>query len=163
MQDKGALVVLALVVLVAGAVIYARFGRAPAAPAPPAGTEAPFVELAHGERSRVTERANYLITSEDELRRLWTLISDNTMPPAVDFTRYVVIAVFAGEEPTAGYAIRVSKITDDDRRIVAVSINAPGISCLAAEVITTPYQVLRVPRTDLPWTHEDEQTVTSCL
>ncbi|MFA6415038.1 MAG: protease complex subunit PrcB family protein [Candidatus Paceibacterota bacterium] len=131
---------------------------------PPAVAQAavPFTTLAQGDRSKVARRTNYLITSRDQLSELWKMLDTTTKPPSIDFTTEAVIAVFAGEEPTAGHAIAVSKIEDSQKRIVLVSVYAPGEGCMTAETITTPYQVLKVPRTDLSYTHSDAVVPRSC-
>lgn len=127
------------------------------------GVEIAFTELAAGERSSVTRRVNYLITSSEELAKLWKMIDSSTVPPRVDFDNRQVIAVFAGEQPTAGHAIAITRITDQTVREVEILITKPGGSCLLAESLTQPYQIIEVPKTDLTLTHRNTATTTSCL
>ena len=165
---KPALSALALIVVAVaigvGVFLYGG-ANAPSAvgPAPAVGTNVPFTELALGAQSSVTRRTNYLITSTDQLRELWKLVGVNGPLPTIDFTIHSVIAVFAGEEPTAGYSIAVSHIADGVARDVSIEITTPGVSCLLAQMITTPYQIIKVPATTLPLTHEDTATTTGCL
>lgn len=137
---------------------------APAAdmPARP-GFSVPFTELAAGATSSVTERKNYIITSSGGLRELWKLIGKDSEPPVIDFSKRAVIAIFAGTEPAAGYAIAVTKVEDGEERIVTVTMTAPGITCLPAKTPTAPYQVIEVPSTTLPLSHQDALVTTSCL
>ena len=133
-------------------------------PANLAGTgPVPFTELAHGTLSTVSTRANYLITSSAELLALWAIIDAPGQTPTVDFTKNNVIAVFAGNEPAAGYSIKVSQIEDAQSRMVTVSLTKPGGSCLPAQPATSPYQVIELPKTTLPLAHEDTTVTTSCL
>jgi len=132
-------------------------------PIPPSAFVA-FTELASGTQSSVRARKNYLITSQDELRELWKLVDVQGPPPTVDFSKQSVIAVFAGEQPTAGYAIAVRRVGDSDAtRVVSVEIASPSTTCLLTGAPTKPYQVVKLPATALLWTHQDSATTTSCL
>ena len=124
--------------------------------------EAAFTELARGQQSKVSERANYLITSEEQLSELWKMIDASSPLPEIDFDTHSVIAVFTGQEPTAGYAIEISKITDAAERTVAVMLTIPGDGCMLAQVLTSPYQIVSVPITALPLTHKDASTLVDC-
>lgn len=121
-----------------------------------------FTELAQGEQSSVSQRANYLITSQSELASLWNLIkAPSSNIPIIDFTKNNVIAVFSGIEPYAGAAIAVSRIEDSStKRIVEVSITKPD--CAAAQATTSPYQVVEVGKTPLTLTHVDQVRTITC-
>lgn len=125
--------------------------------------EVSFQEIAHGERSTVVRRTNYIINSTSELTEVWKMIETDGQPPEVDFTRNSVIAVFAGKKPTAGYDIEVAKIEDGIVRKVFLKLTSPGGSCLLAQSLTQPYQIIEVPKASLPLTHEDTNVTTSCL
>ncbi len=127
------------------------------------GTVVSFIELAHGAHSTVKTRVNYLITSEGQLGELWKMVDAAGQAPLVDFSSDSVIAVFAGTEPTAGYAITVSKVTDGTTRTVAVTLSSPDSTCILAQSKTAPYQVVELPKTALPLAHEDVATTTNCL
>jgi hypothetical protein len=128
-----------------------------------AATPVSYTVLAQGEDSSVELRKNYLISDEFELRELWKLITTNEEPPPIDFTTESVIAVFTGVEPTPGFSISVIGIEDTDRRVVKVHITVPGISCLAPEKETTPYQVVKMPKSSLPLTHENSEIIVGCI
>lgn len=122
----------------------------------------PFTTLARGTQSNILGRANYLITSSDELTKLWSIIDVATPPPEIDFKKNAVIAVFAGQQPTVGYAIAVSKVVDSSSRIVSVTLQKPDNTCMVGQVLTTPYEVAVVPATTLPFAHEDASITTAC-
>lgn len=123
-----------------------------------------FTPLAHGLHSTVTARVNYLVTSMEQLSKLWKMIDATSTPPKVDFNKDAVIAVFAGKQPTAGYIISVARILDSDTRMLAVEITFydPRYCRLLAKETTTPYQIIIVPATSLPLAHEDVWTRSSC-
>ena len=129
---------------------------------PSPSTTVPFEELARGQKSSVTARVNYLITSTEQLKKLWSMVDATSTPPTIDFKTHSVMAVFAGQQPTAGYAISVSKIVDVVKRVVSVTIKRPGKDCISAQMLTTPYQLVSVPVTSLSLTHENATTTTAC-
>ena len=124
--------------------------------------EVPFTEIAHGTKSTVTTRANYLITSTSELEKLWTMIDAKGNSPTIDFTKNTVAAVFAGEKQTVGYTIAVSNIEDTNVRTVTVLISSPDDTCSEKSSVTAPYEIISLSATALPLAHEDSAATTSC-
>ena len=127
-----------------------------------AAVAVPFIELAQGVQSNISMRTNYLITSASQLEKLWKIVDTNDKIPNVDFTKNYIVAVFAGNEPTTDYAISVSKIEDTDVRTVTVTLVKPGNNCLGKDLTTTPYNLVALPKTSLPFTHEDQAATTDC-
>lgn len=121
-----------------------------------------FTSLVHGTRSEVTRRVNYFITSSVDLKQVWKMVDAVGTPPKVDFKKNSVIAVFAGPQPTAGYAIKVSKVIDSNTRLVSITIEKPDGGCKPKAVATMPYELVAVPATTLPLAHEDISTTVSC-
>ncbi len=122
----------------------------------------PFTALADGARSKVSSRVNYLITTQEELAELWEFLEEPPPVPKVDFNKKVVAAVFAGEAPTAGYDIAVAEVRDNGERTVKVELTKPDESCLLAQSLIAPYQVVELPKTSLPFTHADVWTTKPC-
>jgi hypothetical protein len=132
--------------------------------ASPVATVVPvqFTTLAAGAQSKVTDRVNYLVTNQTQLNELWDFLSEPPPVPQVDFNTHVVAAVFAGKFSTAGYSIAVAAVEDATERIVKVSITKPGQGCMLAQSTVAPYQVVELPKTSLPFTHEDIATTKAC-
>lgn len=122
-----------------------------------------FRELAKGTRSTEKDRKNYIITSQDQMAELWKIIDLPEQPPTVNFADYDVIAVFAGEEPTAGYEIVVTKVEDFESRMITITTTKPGETCLAAPSITAPYHIIEIAKSALPLAHADEDKTIGCL
>jgi hypothetical protein len=122
-----------------------------------------FTELAQGTKSSIASPANYLITSESQLKELMQIVGSKDKMPTVDFNKSYVAAVFAGEKPTDGYAIKVSKIEDTDVRTVTVTFVEPDNSCTKKSSATSPYALIELPKTSLVFTHQKEFTTSSCL
>ena len=121
-----------------------------------------FTEIAKGSQSAVERRVNYLITSSSQFGELWKMITATGTPPTIDFKTHSVIAVFAGQKPTVGYAIAVAKIEDASARMVSITLAKPSDGCMLAQSITTPYQLISVPATSLSLAHEDVSVTTTC-
>jgi hypothetical protein len=68
--------------------------------------------------------------------------------PAVDFAREMVVLVAAGEQSSGGHSVRVNGTSTgaDGALVVHVTRTAPGPGCMSTMVITSPVDVVRVPR-----------------
>ena len=128
----------------------------------PSAVIVPFIALAEGSRSKVELRVNYLIDTQEELAELWKFLEEPPPVPKVDFTKKVVAAVFAGEAPTSGYDINVVEVQDADKRVVKIELVKPDESCILAQSLTAPYQVIELSKTSLPFTHADVWTTKPC-
>ncbi|MDE1919766.1 MAG: protease complex subunit PrcB family protein [Patescibacteria group bacterium] len=170
MRNRPVIIGLALLAIAIGVLVFlsghdenVRDTAATAAENPsPASTAVSFTELAHGLHSSVLTRVNYSITSAAEFKELWKLTDATVALPAVDFKTHMVLAVFAGEKPSAGSAIAVSAIKDAGNRMVSVALTKPDATCKAVRPALSPYEIIAVPATTLPLTHEDLLTPVSC-
>jgi len=132
----------------------------------PAEKSVPFTILTSGTgATEVTARKNYAIYTSDELASFWKKAKGTTAGvPKIDFTKTYVIAVFAGEKPTGGYAISLSGITDAGAaRDVSVLITEPGKGCVTTEAKTSPYMFVSVPLMNAPsLSHTDTTERKDC-
>ncbi len=68
----------------------------------------------------------------------------------IDFSRDFIIATLQGSKPTGGYAILVSSISQQNADVfVQVALVEPAPGAVLTQVITGPYDVVRVSRADL--------------
>jgi hypothetical protein len=163
-----------LIVLAVGAWLYFHPGNSVPAPSTsgasastqtPKETNVTFTVLGHGETAKaVTARKNYAIYDAAQFATFWNEAQGSGTPPAVDFSKNYVIGVFAGTEPSGGYSIEVSKVTDTGgARSVSVLISAPGTNCSVIEEQTSPYQFVLVPYSKAEaLSHTDEVVKKSC-
>ncbi len=171
MKDTAIIVGMVAIAVVIGVVIFLNGGgnvsnsqiATSGANNPTPAVAVPFTEIAHGTQSTVKKRTNYLITSSSELSQLWKMVDATGQKPTIDFTQNDVIAIFAGTEPTAGYTIATAKVEDSATRDVSVTLTKPGVSCIPAQSLTAPYQIVVFVKTTLPLTHEDQTMTVSCL
>lgn len=129
-----------------------------------AASAVPFTAIAAGAHSVVSTPVNYIITSDLQLRELWAMTDAEGPVPNIDFSNNAVIAVFAGTEPSAGYAVAISSVADTpSARTVRITLTKPGGSCVLAQVATAPYEIVELSRTALPLAHEAAVQTASCL
>lgn len=123
-----------------------------------------FGVLGHGSVAEgMHERKNYAIYSKEEYEKIWKLTGSTEKMPTVDFKKGMVIAVFAGDRPSGGYAISVEKIEDvGKKRVVTVLIEKPGAGCITTQAITNPYQIIRVPFSPLVVSQKEVEREVPC-
>lgn len=118
-----------------------------------------------GTNARITEAKNYRIKNAEELREVWYRALGPEAPavPVIDFSTHHVLAVFAGEKPTGGYDVGVQSVVDTEtaREVFVVRVE-PGESCMNTQALTSPYQFVAVPKSELPIVRTDMQVVSSC-
>jgi hypothetical protein len=84
---------------------------------------------------------NYCMVMDDK--------GNKTSAPEVDFANQMLIGVFAGRKPTAGYSIAIEKILEGPKSIVVeYSEKQPSPESMVAMVITYPCQIVSVPRSE---------------
>lgn len=125
-----------------------------------------FAVLAEGENaSGVSERKNYAVYTEEDFVRLWTMAYGDDAPalPSVDFERMYVIGVFAGEKPSGGHDISVSRVSDAGAtRTVAITHTAPGAGCMTSQALTSPFELVTVPVSDASLARTEETVTSPC-
>ncbi|MBU6323814.1 MAG: protease complex subunit PrcB family protein [Patescibacteria group bacterium] len=125
----------------------------------------PVTELGAGTvTATATSKVNYRIQDSAALAKLWSMAyGASTTPPAVDFSTDDVVAVFAGPEPTTGYAIAVTRVEDAaDGRLITIALSKPDSSCIEADTVTSPYEIVTMPKTALPLAHAYEFATSTC-
>ena len=109
-----------------------------------------FRELEAGMLSGVTAPEERMVRDAEAWGRLWQAVqaggSSERPLPAVDFSRETCIAIFAGQRPTGGYAVRVDQVTDSGGSLeVAYRVTAPAPGSIVSQALTSPYQIIAVP------------------
>jgi hypothetical protein len=113
--------------------------------------EHPFQTIAAEAHSGVHERRREVIRDEASWLRLWSEIHAGATPlpppPAVDFTRHMLIAVALGTRTSGGFGVKVQRVTSRGETLevdVALSCPAPGAAVSLS--LTQPVEVVRAPR-----------------
>ena len=134
-----------------------------------AGEAVSFRRLDDGARqfSAVVQRERLVIETPEAWASAWALLQGTLLPvppvPAVDFTREAVVVVAMGRRPTAGYSIRVDRVERlAGETTVRVVETSPGRTCVLAQVLTSPFDVVLIPRSALPLRFTEQQAVRDC-
>jgi uncharacterized membrane protein len=106
--------------------------------------------IARGDASRVSEPRRVLARTDQEWQTLWaTHAGPGAQAPDVDMQSVTVAAVFAGEKPTPGYSVDI-QLRDG---ALAVEEQQPAPGGILAQMITSPFHIVSVPKStgDVTW------------
>ncbi len=100
-----------------------------------------------GQMSQIATPQNVVIKTFKDWQAFWP----GQIAPDVDFETFMVVGVFAGTKPTAGYAVEILDVkTLSDKILVTYREINPSTGALSAQVLTQPYHLRLVPKTSLP-------------
>jgi hypothetical protein len=168
MRDALVIFVAIILAIVIGGYLYLNGG--PKFSARPATEllqpKASFTVIAEGQDSgNVDRRTNYRIMTDDDFVALWSLVYAGGGPavPSVDFSKNEVIAVFDGSHSSGGYKVSVTDVMDmNGKRTVSILRESPDANCPVTDAITSPFQIIVVPKTALPLTKEEQMRTSTC-
>ncbi|MCH8851237.1 MAG: protease complex subunit PrcB family protein [Planctomycetes bacterium] len=102
--------------------------------------------------------AHYVIRDEGQWQRLWRRghiplrVGEQPPPPSpppVDFKSEMILAVFQGRCPSGGYGVTISNVGETDEQLtVVVEYREPGPDESTTCVMTNPYCMVSLPRSD---------------
>jgi hypothetical protein len=102
--------------------------------------------LDKGDQSFVDERRTVIARSTAEWRAAWNQHAPDRSRPPVDFGREMVVGVFLGSRPTAGFAVEIVGVKGEaDALIVRYRETRPAAGAILAQVVTMPYHLAAVP------------------
>ncbi len=110
-----------------------------------------FEVIKEGFISGFTEETMLVIDNNDDYQKAFAVIYANLdqMPiiPDVDFNEYTVILAAFGTKNTGGFSISVDNILKY-RRYYKVNIieTSPGSNCITNQMVTSPFQVIKVKK-----------------
>ena len=121
---------------------------------PPAGVTAARTPAAatmktidKGDHSNMDDAAQVAARTEREWQELWQKHTPDRPRPKVDFTKEMVIALFLGSRPTAGYGVEIVSATPDNGTLVVKyrESNPSQRGTMTAQVLTSPYHIVAAP------------------
>ena len=111
-------------------------------------SSAELVTVAQGPMSNIEEPRQVVVRTAAEWQALWKEHEAQRAAPAVDFTQSIVVAVFLGTKPTAGFAAEITAVrTERNRAVVEYRERRPPRDALIAQMLTAPFHVVRLART----------------
>lgn len=97
--------------------------------------------------SQVDEPAQAVARTPAEWSALWKKHAGGTTPPAVDFTNRTVVAVFLGSRSTAGFAVDITSVRQENGTlIVEWQERRPSRDEVSAQILTSPSIIATVPK-----------------
>jgi len=107
----------------------------------------PLRVLEKGDQSNVDEARQVAVRTAAEWKTLWRQHSPDRDQPRVDFGRDMVVGVFLGSRTTAGFSVEiVSALVEQGALVVRFRETRPQSDRIVAQVITSPYHLVAVPR-----------------
>jgi hypothetical protein len=115
---------------------------------PPGATQASLPRtIAKGDQSNIESPAQVLARTEVEWIDLWRRHAGDRDRPPVDYSREMVVAVFMGTRPNAGYSTTIiSSMEVKGVLVVRYTETIPPRDAVTAQIITSPYHVVAIPK-----------------
>jgi hypothetical protein len=108
---------------------------------------APLRVLDSGDQSNMDDGRQVVVRTAAELNALWRLHAPERPQPTVNFSAEMVVGVFIGSRPSAGFAVEILGVEDlGGATVVRYRETVPGRQAVTAQVITSAYQLVAVPR-----------------
>ncbi|MBC7544306.1 MAG: protease complex subunit PrcB family protein [Candidatus Sericytochromatia bacterium] len=104
--------------------------------------------VAQGADSLISQRRRVAIKDDAAWTALWKEHrGSDAGRPNVDFSKEMVLAAFTGEQLTAGYEVKIGSLNIQGNRVlVNIREITPSSSTVTAQVITTPFHLVKAPR-----------------
>ena len=134
------------------AVVFALAVAFLQATATPDKAKAPYMPrtIEKGDQSSVEDAKRVLVRTDAEWAKLWQQHAPDRPRPAVDFSKEMVVGVFMGSRPNAGFSTAVTMTTTGNGAlIVKYTETVPPRDALTAQVLTFPYHLVAIPKVDV--------------
>jgi len=103
-----------------------------------------------GDQSNIEDAKQVLVRSEAEWTALWQQHAPDRPKPKVDFSKEMVVGIFMGSRPNAGFSTAVTVTTAANGvLIVKYTETKPGRDAMTAQVLTFPYHLVAIPKSDV--------------
>jgi len=107
----------------------------------------PMKTLEAGMESQIEEPHQLTARTAEEWAKLWREHAGERARPSVDLSRDMVVGVFLGGRPTAGFGVQVVG-TREDRGALVVQYREtrPPAGAITAQILTSPFQLVTLPK-----------------
>ena len=108
----------------------------------------PYREVVFSGMSMTPAKAHLtLALDEASFEKVWRTFAGKSAYPPIDFKTEAAVIITIGEKPTSGYKIDVKSVTKSKGVLVVDAVIArPAKGAMTAQVITSPYLVIAVPK-----------------
>jgi protease stability complex PrcB-like protein len=106
--------------------------------------------VAKGDQSNIESPLQIVVRSEAEWADLWRRHAGGRERPPVDFAREMVVGVFMGSRPNAGFSTTiVSSLAVKGVLVVRYRETVPARDAVTAQILTFPYHLVAIAKTDV--------------
>jgi hypothetical protein len=107
----------------------------------------PMRSLDRGGQSEIEVQRQVTVRDREGWASLWRAHAPGRPAPAVDFSREMVVGVFMGTRPTAGFEVDIVGYRESGTDVVVLyRETAPPRDAITAQVIVSPYHLVVIPR-----------------
>lgn len=122
--------------------------------------------IEEGITSGNVEAGVHIFKDRGELSEFWKKINfsrPSVSLPEINFDKKTVIAFVSEEKPTGGYYLHLEKVekADDGIKII-IKENIPGSKCFNTEIITQPFSLFIIEKTNEKISVETEKNIQNC-
>jgi protease stability complex PrcB-like protein len=100
-----------------------------------------------GDQSGIDEARRVLVRTDAEWTALWKQHHPDKPRPAIDFSKEMVVGVFMGSRPNAGFSTTIISATVANGALIvryAEKVPAPG--SMSAQILTFPFHLVAIPK-----------------
>jgi hypothetical protein len=96
-----------------------------------------------GDHSLIADGRQVIVRTPTEWHALWREHAGERERPAADLSREMIVGVFLGSRPTAGFRIEIVGVDERDSGVVVrYRETRPSPGGLTAQVLTSPYHLV---------------------
>ena len=107
----------------------------------------PIRTVEKGASSNVDNAKQAVARTDAEWAALWKTHDYDRPAPTIDFGKEMIVAVFMGSRPTAGFSTEIVSVAERDGGLVVSYKEAmPPGGAITAQILTSPYHIAAVPK-----------------
>ena len=102
-----------------------------------------------GPMSGIDTPRQVTVKTAAEFATLWKQHAADRKMPDVDFANNVVVGIFLGSRPTAGYGVEIVSVQPESGALVVkYKESRPRPDMITAQMLTSPFHLVAVPKFD---------------
>lgn len=111
----------------------------------------------------ISESRRLVIRNANAWAQFWAELGVGDRPN-IDFTKFLVVAVAAGQRSSGGYEISIQRVSQANGDLtIEVLQTVPGPNCVTTSALTQPVDVVAVPAVGAQsWSFLERQEVRGC-
>ena len=107
----------------------------------------PVRSLDRGVQSEIAAPRQVIVRDAKGWTSLWRAHASARPQPAVDFSREMVVGVFIGTRPTAGFTVEIVGYREAGNGVtVQYRETTPDRDAITAQVLVSPYHLVAIPQ-----------------